>query len=175
MAHRPIIQPANSGKSPRTKMNEVPKREPMEIALSKVDDDTFKLALDDHELSISTVDLRRLYQRLTSIVAPETLEETEKRQREFLARLMHVEDSGIQALLRSASHDDILVLLHFSEQEEKLRDRLYSNMGVNSVKMYKEDLLFQYSDGVPNHISEKAINRLINTAENLARDGALNF
>ncbi len=84
-------------------------------------------------------------------------------------------DTGIQTLLRAATHDDILVLLHSSEEDQDLQNRLYGNMTENSLKMYLEDLLFQFREGVPDYRFDEAMTRLIKTAEALAKDGKLRF
>ena len=80
-----------------------------------------------------------------------------------------------KALLRTAAHDDILVLLHSSEDKTELHNKLYGNMSDNSVKLYMEDLLFQFREGVPGYRFDAAMLRLIETAETLVGEGALNF
>ena len=88
-------------------------------------------------------------------------------------RLRAANDTGIQALLRSAAHDDILVLLHSSEQDAALKEKLYSNMSGNSIKMYVEDLLFEFREGVPGYRFDSAMLRLIDTVEAMTRAGTL--
>ncbi|MEK9677317.1 MAG: hypothetical protein VW169_02890 [Rhodospirillaceae bacterium] len=41
--------------------------------------------------------------------------------------------------------------------------------------MYLEDLLFQFREGVPDYRLDKAMTRLIKTAEALVKDGKLRF
>ena len=97
------------------------------------------------------------------------------RHQAFLAKLKFAEDSGIQALMRRASHDDILVLLRASERDVALKKKLYSNMSENSIKIYVEDLVFQFRQGLPDYRLDEAMTRLLKIAESLAKDGTLNF
>ena len=72
-----------------------------------------------------------------------------------------------------ASHGDILVLLHSSENDPRLKQKLYGNMSENSVKMYLEDVLFQFRESVPAYRFDEAMTRLISTVETLVEKGAL--
>ena len=153
----------------------VPEKIGMEIDIDKVDDETYQLKFDEHQVIISIIELEQLHHRLSSILRPETVQEKRSRQQTFLNQLKEAEDAGIQALLRSAVHDDILVLLHSSENDEALKEKLYGNMGENSVRMYAEDLLFKFPEVVPDYLFDEAMTRLIKTAESLAQDGALKY
>ena len=153
----------------------VPEQMGMEIDIDKVDDETYQLKFDEHQVIISITELEQLHHRLSSILRPETVQEKRSRQQTFLNQLKGAEDAGIQALLRSAVHDDILVLLHSSEKDEALKEKLYGNMGKNSVRMYAEDLLFKFPEVVPDYLFDEAMTRLIKTAESLAQDGALKY
>ena len=152
-----------------------PEQAGRKIDINKIDDQTYQVIFDDQILSFSITDLERLHHRLSAILRPETVREKRARQQTFLTKLKDAEDSGIQALLRSVGHDDILVLLHFSENDEALKEKLYRNMGKNSMKMYAEDLLFQFQEGVPDYLFDEAMTRLIKSAENLIQDDVLNY
>ena len=153
----------------------VPEQAGRNIDINKIDEQTYQLIIDDQIFSFSITDLERLHHRLSAILRPETVREKRARQQTFLTKLKDAEDSGIQALLRSVGHEDILVLLHFSEKDEVLKEKLYRNMGGNSKKMYAEDLLFQFNEGVPDYLFDEAMTRLIKSAENLSQDDVLNY
>ena len=153
----------------------MPEESSKNIDINKIDEETYQLMFDDQSFSFSIAELERLHHRLSAILRPETVQAKRVRQQTFLNKLKDAEDSGIQALLRSVGHDDILVLLHFSEKDEALKEKLYRNMGENSMKMYAEDLIFQFHEGVPDYMFDESITRLIKSAENLIEDDVLSY
>ena len=157
------------------KVGVVPEKSSMTIDIDMIDDETYQLFFDDQTFLFSITELERLHHRLSALLRPETVQEKRSRQVAFLSQLKGAEDAGIQALLRSAIHDDILVLLHSSENDKALKEKLYGNMGEKSVRMYTEDLLFKFPEGVPDYLLDEAMTRLTKTAESLAQDGALKY
>ena len=147
----------------------------MEIKVNQLNDRTFELVLGRQTISISIEDMERLHFQLSEILRPDTVFEKRSRHKAFLTRLKTADDSGIQALLRTAGHDDILVLLNYSEQDDELKKKLYRNMSENSMKLYVEDLMFQFKEGLPDYRFDEAMTRLLRTAEDLIEDGALTY
>ncbi len=147
----------------------------MDISVNQGNDETFELVFDEMTIPISIGDMERLHYQLSNILRPTTVQEKKIRHQAFLTKLKFAEDSGLQALMRTAAHDDVLVLLHTSEQDEVLKKKLYGNMSENSMKVYVEDLLFQFREGLPESRFDEAMTRLLKTAESLAKDGALKF
>ena len=147
----------------------------MDISVNQGNDETFELVFDEMTIPISIGDMERLHYQLSNILRPTTVQEKKIRHQAFLAKLKSAEDSGLQALMRTAAHNDILVLLHTSEQDEVLKKKLYGNMSENSMKVYVEDLLFQFREGLPEYRFDEAMTRLLKMAESLAKDGALKF
>jgi hypothetical protein len=145
---------------------------PMKIEVNRVNQDQFEIIIEDQRLTLDWDGLARLNREIGDFLDPAA--RTERYER-FLARLRSANNTGIQALLRTAAHDDILVLLHSSEDKTELHNKLYGNMSDNSVKLYMEDLLFQFREGVPGYRFDAAMLRLIETAETLVGEGALNF
>ena len=147
----------------------------MQIDVRQIDNQIYELVFDETTIAISISDMERLHHQLSDILRPETAQEKRSRHQAFLTKLKTAEDNGIQALLRAAAHDDILILLHSSEQDDDLKKKLYGNLSENSMKIYMEDLVFRFSEGVPDYRFDEAMTRLLKTAENLSKDGALNF
>jgi hypothetical protein len=145
---------------------------PMKIEVNRVNQDQFEIIIEDQRLTLDWDGLARLNREIGDFLDPAA--RTERYER-FLARLRSANNTGIQALLRTAAHDDILVLLHSSEDKTELHNKLYGNMSDNSVKLYMEDLLFQFREGVPGYRFDAAMLRLIETAETLVGEGVLNF
>ena len=56
-----------------------------------------------------------------------------------------------------------------------LKKKLYGNMSENSMKIYEEDLVFQFREGLPDYRLDEAMTRLLKTAERLAQEGNLKF
>jgi len=144
----------------------------MKIEVNRVNQDQFEIIIEDQRLTLDWDGLARLNREIGDFLDPAA--RTERYER-FLARLRSANNTGIQALLRTAAHDDILVLLHSSEDKTELHNKLYGNMSDNSVKLYMEDLLFQFREGVPGYRFDAAMLRLIETAETLVGEVALNF
>jgi len=147
----------------------------MKIEGNRVNQDQFEIVIDDQRLTLDTDGLARLNQEIGDLLDPAARIQRAERYERLLARLRSANNTGIQALLRTAAHDDILVLLHSSEDKTELHTKLYGNMSDNSVKLYMEDLLFQFREGVPEYRFDAATLRLIETAETLVGEGALNF
>ncbi len=147
----------------------------MNITLTKIAPDQFTLTLDEQSIEISERDLKTLWMRIEDAVRPEDRAQREARIRAFLDRLTEANDTGIQALLRTAAHEDILVLLYSSEQDDRLKKKLYGNMSENSIKMFVEDLLFVFREGVPGYRVDDAMLRLIGTVDKMVESGTLSF
>jgi len=143
----------------------------MKIAVARTEQGRFALSFDAKTIEMDERDLKTLRQGIDSAIQPERTE----RYRSFLVDLTEAADSGIQNLLRTAAHDDILVLLHSSEQNEGLKKKLYRNMSQNSMKMYIEDLLFEFREGVPGYRFDGAMIRLIDTVEKMVSAGTMTF
>lgn len=147
----------------------------MDIIVNKIDDEKFEVLLGETRIELDFDSLEHLHSQTSAILRPETVAEKKHRHQEFLGKLSSANDNGIQALLRTATHDDILVLLHSCEQDKALKKKLYGNMSENSIKMYIEDMLFQFSDGVKSYQFDEAMTRLIKTVEQLAEKGVLTY
>ncbi|MBT7266639.1 MAG: hypothetical protein HN884_07180, partial [Rhodospirillaceae bacterium] len=93
--------------------------------------------------------------------------------KELLDNLARANDNGIQSLLRLAEHDDVVILLKTSEEDEALKKKLYSNMTENAIKMFVEDMVFLMREGVPNYKFDEAMTRLIKSVEELTENGTL--
>jgi hypothetical protein len=145
----------------------------MKVNLTKISPGRFALTLGEQRLEVAAADLDALRLRIDDVLRPESRRERDERYRAFLAGLRGANDAGIQALLRTAAHDDILVLLHSSEHDAALKKKLYGNMSENSIKMYVEDLLFEFREGVPGYRFDAAMLRLIDTVETMTRAGTL--
>ena len=148
---------------------------PMNITVTKIAPGQFSLTLDAQAIELGERDLKTLWMRIEDALRPEDRAKREEQFKSFLSRLAGANDSGIQALLRTAAHEDILVLLYSSEQDESLKKKLYGNMSENSIKMYVEDLLFAFREGVPGYRVDDAMLRLIGTVDKMVDAGTLSF
>jgi flagellar motor switch protein FliG len=145
----------------------------MKVELIKLTTTRYALTLGERRIEIDVGDLDVLRRLADDALRPESRIERAVRYRTFLEGLRAANDSGIQGLLRSAAHDDILVLLYSSEHDNALKKKLYGNMTENSVKMYVEDLLFEFREGVPDYRFDAAMLRLIEHVEGMVRAGTL--
>jgi flagellar motor switch protein FliG len=147
----------------------------MKIEVAKTEPGRFALTLDARTIEVDERDLRTLWTQIEDVIRPEDRAKRGERYRTFLHHLTEASDSGIQNLLRTAAHEDILVLLHSSERDETLKKKLYRNMSQNSMKLYIEDLLFEFREGVPGYRFDDAMLRLIDTVEKMASAGTISF
>jgi flagellar motor switch protein FliG len=147
----------------------------MKIGVAKTEPGRFALSFDASTIEVDERDLKTLWMRIEDAIHPEEREKRAERYKSFLVNLTGASDAGIQNLLRTAAHDDILVLLHSSEDDDALKKKLYRNMSQNSMKMYIEDLLFEFREGVPGYRFDDAMLRLIDTVEKMVSAGTISF
>jgi flagellar motor switch protein FliG len=147
----------------------------MKIGIAKLEPGRFALTFDAKIIEVNEHDLKTLWMRIEEAIQPEERDKRAERYKSFLAHLSSASDAGIQTLLRTAAHDDILVLLHSSEDNDRLKKKLYRNMSQNSMKMYIEDLLFEFREGVPGYRFDGAMVRLIETVEKMVSAGTISF
>jgi flagellar motor switch protein FliG len=145
----------------------------MKVELTKISKGRYALTLGERRTEIDVADLDALRRLADDALRPESKVERAMRYRTFLEGLRGANDNGIQALLRTAAHDDILVLLYSSENDDQLKKKLYGNMTENSIKMYVEDLLFEFRNGVPDYRFDGAMLRLIDHVDGMVRAGTL--
>ena len=147
----------------------------MKTAIAKTESGRFVLSFDANTIEMDEHDLKILWTQIEDAIHPHTRDERIERYKLFLVSLTEASDAGIQNLLRTAAHEDILVLLHSSEQDDTLKKKLYRNMSQNSMKMYIEDLLFEFREGVPGYRFDDAMLRLIDTVEKMVSAGTITF
>ncbi len=147
----------------------------MKIGVAKMEPGRFALTFDASTIEVDERDLKTLWMRIEDAIHPEERAKRDERYKSFLTHLTAASDAGIQTLLRTAAHDDILVLLHSSEGDDALKKKLYRNMSQNSMKMYIEDLLFEFREGAPGYRFDDAMVRLIDTVEKMVSAGTISF
>ncbi|MBT3990558.1 MAG: hypothetical protein HON14_15180 [Rhodospirillaceae bacterium] len=145
----------------------------MDITVNKIADETYEILFGENRIEVSSEDLEHLHSQLSGILRPETVAEKLVRHKELLDNLARANDNGIQSLLRLAEHDDVVILLKTSEEDEALKKKLYSNMTENAIKMFVEDMVFLMREGVPNYKFDEAMTRLIKSVEELTENGTL--
>lgn len=147
----------------------------MAVEVKKVAGDNIEITVDDQRLTVDPKNARVILAHLAQIIRPETASQRSEGTAKFLNQLRNASDSGIQGLLRSADHDDVLVLLKLAEEDTTLRTKLYGNMTPKSAQLYAEDLEFKFQAELPGILVEDAVHRLIQTANELIENGTLKF
>jgi len=156
----------------------------MKISVKKVSSDTFAITFGDVVVALSETEVRTLLLQLTRTISPELAARRARRlaggdgpnYRDFMRRLRNANDIGIQALLRSVSTDDTLILLKLGEKSELLQKKLFSNMSDKSAQMFTEDLSYKFPDDlVPDTMAREALRRIITEAEKLEARGTLTY
>ena len=149
----------------------------MKIAVKKAGPNAFALAIGDAEVALDAAALKTLLLEITRVLAPgaDMAMSEEDRARAFMQRLAGANDLGIQKLLLASRHDDVLVLLKAAENDKSLPRRIYGNMSERSRKIFAEDLVFKFPEGLPPGRLRQAIESLTRTARDLETDGTLIF
>lgn len=149
----------------------------MKVTVNKAAPDVYVLAFDDTEIALDAFELKDLLFQVTRFLIPdgEPAQSTEERSREFTRYIKRANDVGIQRFLRAADQGDLLVLLKSGENDQGLLDKFYGNMTERSRKMFTEDLVYKFREGVTSSQVNTALGRLIRTAKNLEEEGSLVF
>ncbi|MBC8267618.1 MAG: hypothetical protein H8E36_02615 [Rhodospirillaceae bacterium] len=148
----------------------------MKISARKVAPDVYALNFDDTEVVLEGKEIKMLLLEVMQTLAPGgSTKKEDTRSKDFMRRIKNANDVGIQKLLLVADHEDLLVLLKNGELDEMLQDKFFSNMSDKNRKMFEEDLVYQFKDGIPAQRAKQAIKRLIETAKDLEVEGSLTY
>ena len=148
----------------------------MKISAHKVSPDVYALNFDDIEVVLEGKEIKTLLLEVMQTFAPgESTKSEANRSKDFMRRIKNANDVGIQKLLLVADHEDLLVLLKNGELDEKLQDKFFKNMSDKNRKMFEEDLIYQFKDGIPAERAKEAINRLMQTVKDLELEGSLTY
>jgi hypothetical protein len=148
----------------------------MKISARKVAPDVYTLNFDETEVVLEGKEIKMLLLEVMKTLAPGgSTKKEDTRSRDFMRHIKNANDVGIQKLLLVADHEDLLILLKTGELDMVLQDKFFNNMSDNNRKMFEEDLLYQFKDGVPGPKAKQAINRLIEIAKDLEVEGSLNY
>jgi flagellar motor switch protein FliG len=90
-------------------------------------------------------------------------------------RLKKADDVSIQTLIQTADNDDIVALVKVSEKDEKLREKLYSNMSANSKKTLEEEVEFKFKDSTKDDQINAALLRLTMICNTLQKEEKANI
>ncbi len=140
----------------------------MKISARRDSGGRFTVAFDDLRITLDDAEVRLLLAKLKEVAGSIPPAESHRR---LVAQIKAANDPGIQALLRTAAEDDLLVLLKLGERDIGLRAKLYGNMSPRARAMFQEDLAFKFKDGVPKGQLALSLARLHRTLAALGRDG----
>ena len=149
----------------------------MRILIRQSGPDVFVLHFDETEIALNRNEVKLLLLELTKTLLPDGAVTAGPRERAlaFMQRIVKADDVGVQRLLGSAAHEDLLILLKLGEEDEALTKKLYDNMSQRSRKIFAEDLTFRFSEGVPERQIATAISSLTRIARRLEDEGSLTF
>ena len=85
----------------------------MKITVKEDGEGLYSISFDGTEVRLDARDLKELLMQATQMLAPSSAmaQKADAHRRDFMARLSGAGDVGIQALIQTADHDDIVVLL----------------------------------------------------------------
>ncbi len=145
----------------------------MKISVAKTEGGAISISFDETVVNLNGTETKTLLLELTKVLIPESAaaKDPTKKAEDLAAKIKTANDLGIQKLLRVAEHDDLLVLLKFGEEDNKLRGKIFGNMTEKSRKIFTEDLAYRFQDGVAEIELGKSINRLSVIAQELEEEG----
>jgi hypothetical protein len=139
----------------------------MKIVVQQTGPEAFRIVLGEATATLSATDLALLATEATRALHPGASSASE-----FVQRLRGASDVGVQALLRTAAEDDVLVLLKLCEKDRALTDLLLRNMSDRSRTLFLEDLTFKFRDQGPSaSAATAALVRLARTVRTLEEQG----
>lgn len=148
----------------------------MKISARKVAPDVYALNFDDVEVVLEGKEIKMLLVEVMQTLAPGGASKKEDtRAKDFMRHIKNANDVGIQKLLLVADHDDLVILLKTAELDAVLQDKFFNNMSDNNRKMFEEDLVYSFKDGVPEPRTKQAIHRLIEITKDLEVEGSLTY
>lgn len=146
----------------------------MEINARQAAPDVYTITFDETEVVLEGGDIKTLLLEVMKLLAPDgSTEKSKEKAKEFLRHIKNANDVGIQKLMLSARHEDLLVLLSKAEDDQVLQDKFFNNMSDTNRKVFVEDLDFQSREEQPEGLERDAFKRLIKTARKLEADGSL--
>jgi flagellar motor switch protein FliG len=145
----------------------------MNITVTEDGEGGYLISFDGTEIKLGTRDMKELLVQAAGVLAPSSsmVKKVEAHQHDFMTRLRGAGDVGVQAFIQTADHDDIVVLLKFSENDEELRRKLFHNMSDTNRKIFLEDLEYKFQDNVADSLVRAALERLERVVEELEADG----
>ena len=133
----------------------------------------YSVSFDDTEIRLDARDLKELLIQAAEVLAPSAAFEkkADADRRVFMARLSDADDVGIQALIQTADHDDIVVLLKASGHGNELFEKLIRNMSETNRKIFLEDMDYKFQNDALDSMVRAAFSRLHRVVEQLEEDG----
>jgi hypothetical protein len=152
----------------------------MRIDVRQVAPGQFSLTFDNSEVTLDARDVKNLLLQVMRAMAPGAAggapaPSTEDRARDFMGQFMTANDVGIQKFIMAADQNDILVMLKVAETDKALQDRFYRNMSERLRKIFAEDIVYKFKNGVSKAQINAAFSRLMPAAQNLEKTGVLTF
>ena len=142
-----------------------------DISVARAKDGTFEITIDGASHTLSAEEIKVLLLRVL-----EAFTGAGKRDRKALVKkLMAANDPGVQSVLRTADHEDVLILLKIHENDERLHEKLFGNMSPTMQKIFREDLLYKFQEPPPGGRVGAAVARLRAIAARLEKDGLLEY
>lgn len=141
----------------------------MRIQLSKAGAG-FMLDVGGTQVTLSKQDLKLLLVQAVQALSGGGGLSADAEIRNVLSTVQKAEDVAIQGLLRTAEHDDVLMLLKAAERDDSARKKLYGNMSKNARQMYREDLQHRFKDDLPATELQAAMIRVAAAMSALATD-----
>jgi hypothetical protein len=151
------------------------KKKTMKITAKRVTPDVYSLNLGGTEVALEGKDLKILVAEINRVMGAEAGPGKTMAQRtgDFLRNMRNANAVGVQALLRTADQEDVLVLLKIAEKDKVLSDKFNANMSERSRKMLMEDLSYKFRDGLPGPQAAASMTRLLDLADQMEAAGTL--
>lgn len=136
----------------------------------------FTLSFNDTHVTLSAGDIKQLLLEVLKVMGSgQKTVSAESLFDRLVEQLKSANDVGMQRMIVSAEEDHILIMLKNGEDDADFTARFYNNMSERMQKMFKEDLEFKFSEGVPHAKLGEAMDAINALVMRLQNEGALTF
>jgi len=132
----------------------------MKISITNEAADRYTLQLGETSVTLDANELNHLSKEISRFDQNIPSQDNESPAQHLKQWLEQATDVDIQTFLHRADHDDVVIFIKVSEQEQSVLDRIYNNMSAKSQRIFSEDVAYKYKQHVPATEIEGAIPRM---------------
>ncbi len=149
----------------------------MKISVKQTKEGVFSLNVEDSSFTLDMVQMKKLLLEAIAAMAPGAMPAADptRDSHTLAAKLKGAAPAGLQQLILAATDDEVLMFLKSNAEDTAFIDTMFANMSARTQAMFKEDLEFRFTEGVPDEDLSDALEHLNEVIAKLEGDGLLEF